>query len=139
MPKAYAAPLTGPDASYSGLLECPCTDRITKTIAGQYSLQAEGSVLDEGRRRIVTSTECFAAASKLGLPNVTLVKDQGSDQALPAGCSLRVDPTVGCRPAPHIYDTPSIQIHLRHPNLAWLSPVDLTGRQRSAQYRTYQL
>jgi hypothetical protein len=92
VPKAYAAPLTGPDAVYSGLLECPCTDRISKTVRGQYSLQAEGGALRSGARRIVTYTECFAAAAKLGLPNATQTQLQGSDKGLPAGCSVRVDP-----------------------------------------------
>lgn len=92
VPKAYAAPLTGPDAVYSGLLECPCTDRITKAVAGAYSLQADGDTLKKGRR-IATYMECFAAASKLGLPNSTHVTHkQGSNKNLPAGCSLRIDP-----------------------------------------------
>jgi hypothetical protein len=29
--KGIPAPRSGPDATYSGLLECPCTDRITRT------------------------------------------------------------------------------------------------------------
>ena len=75
VPRAYAAPLTGPDAVYSGLLECPCTDRITKTVTGDYSLQSEGA-LTAAVRRIATYTECFAAATKLGLPNVTQTRNQ---------------------------------------------------------------
>merc|ERR1719242_1751643 len=36
LPKAAVSP---PDAIYSGLLECPCTDRISKIIDGAYVLQ----------------------------------------------------------------------------------------------------
>jgi hypothetical protein len=34
LPKHSLAPSSGPDALYSGLLECPITDRIQKTIKG---------------------------------------------------------------------------------------------------------
>jgi hypothetical protein len=91
VPKAYAAPLTGPDAVYSGLLECPCTDRITKDIEGAYMFQAEGSKLNKGLRRIATAPECFEAASKMGLPNITQKNAQGVDKNRPAGCSFRAD------------------------------------------------
>ena len=30
-PRNSKAPVSGPDAVYSGLLECPCTDRITRS------------------------------------------------------------------------------------------------------------
>ena len=30
-PRNSKAPVVGPDAVYSGLLECPCTDRITRS------------------------------------------------------------------------------------------------------------
>lgn len=95
VPKAYAAPLTGPDAVYSGLLECPCTDRISKVVNGGYSLQATGTALKKGLRRIVTSPECYTAAGKLGLPPAAQAKSQGSDPALPAGCSVTIDPNTG--------------------------------------------
>merc|ERR1719487_674143 len=32
MPRNNRAPLNGSDAVYSGLLECPCTDRITRNM-----------------------------------------------------------------------------------------------------------
>jgi len=95
VPKAYAAPLTGPDAVYSGLLECPCTDRISKKVSGRYSLQANGAALKAGLRRIVTYTECYSAVASLGLPAGEVAKAQGSDKARPAGCSVAVDPATG--------------------------------------------
>merc|ERR1719392_176529 len=39
MPKASLAP---PDAAYSGLLECPCTDRIVKKIEHSFTTQVTG-------------------------------------------------------------------------------------------------
>merc|ERR1719272_1445625 len=36
-PKSSQAPITGPDAIYSGHLECPCTDRIIKTVKHTYA------------------------------------------------------------------------------------------------------
>lgn len=92
VPKAYAAPLTGPDAVYSGLLECPCTDRISKVVDGLYSLQSSGPELKHGLRRIVTYTECYTAASNLGLPRGVVSNNQGSDPTRPAGCSVAIDP-----------------------------------------------
>ena len=38
------APLTGPDAIYSGLLECPCTDRITKVLSGGAGASARRAI-----------------------------------------------------------------------------------------------
>jgi hypothetical protein len=90
VPKAYAAPLTGPDAVYSGLLECPCTDRISKVIHGAYSIQGEGKTLSKGLRRIATYPECIQAATKIGLPNVTQRRSQGANLSRPAGCSITV-------------------------------------------------
>jgi len=84
VPKAYAAPLTGPDAIYSGLLECPCTDRISKVIPGAYSLQSSGVCA----RTVVTSTECFKAADEVGLPTANRTFSQGADPEQPPGCSL---------------------------------------------------
>ena len=58
LPKASAAPA---DAAYSGLLECPCTDRIEKTIEVEYTTQSQGSCATT----VGNATECFVAASKV--------------------------------------------------------------------------
>merc|ERR1719210_3087130 len=58
LPKASAAP---PNASYSGLLECPCTDRIVKKIEHTFTTQVTG----ECGTPIDRPTECFKAAVKL--------------------------------------------------------------------------
>ena len=43
VPAASLAPTTGPDAIYSGLLECPMTTRISKSVDGRYTVQTEGA------------------------------------------------------------------------------------------------
>merc|ERR1712042_406806 len=58
LPKASLAP---PNASYSGLLECPCTDRIVKKIEMTYTTQSSGSCPVS----ITNATECFEAADKV--------------------------------------------------------------------------
>ena len=58
LPKASAAP---PNAPYSGLLECPCTDRIVKKVEVEYATQSQGSCATT----VGNATECFLAASKV--------------------------------------------------------------------------
>lgn len=57
------APRAGPDAVYSGLLECPCTDRITKVMAttGAASAAVSGTCGHE----LGTASECESAASEM--------------------------------------------------------------------------
>ena len=80
LPKASAAP---PNASYSGLLECPCADRIPKNISVSFSTINAGSCKTE----VHNSEECFDAARKIGVPNVqnfTTIKSS----SFPTGCSF---------------------------------------------------
>merc|ERR1712012_870445 len=58
LPKASAAPEGAP---YSGLLECPCTDRIVKKVEVEYSTQSQGAC----GTAVASATECFAAADKV--------------------------------------------------------------------------
>merc|ERR1719242_493452 len=80
LPKAAVSP---PDAIYSGLLECPCTDRITKIIDGAYVLQQNGTCSTE----IKDASQCFKVVeTQLGLSGV---KTQTiSDPAAPPGCAV---------------------------------------------------
>ena len=64
LPKASAAP---PNAPYSGLLECPCTDRIVKKVDVEYTTQSQGSCATT----VGNATECFIAASKVTCRNVS--------------------------------------------------------------------
>merc|ERR1712038_1416300 len=80
LPKASAAPK---DAAYSGLLECPCTDRIRKTIEIEYSTQSKGSCTT----RVGNATECFVAASKVQGGKVD-ANNTVTSTDLPSDCSL---------------------------------------------------
>ena len=81
LPKASAAP---PNASYSGILECPCTDRINKTIDVTYQALNTGKC-----EKIVTHpTDCFNAAKKID-PSSSNAKQTTLDSKMyPSGCSL---------------------------------------------------
>ena len=79
------APLTGPDAHYSGHLECPCTDRIVKTIKHTFATQSKGSC----PTAVETAEDCFASAAEVGVATNKIVSNVTVDSAtLPAGCSV---------------------------------------------------
>eukprot|EP01062_Namystynia_karyoxenos_P053991 TRINITY_DN4407_c0_g2_i1.p1 TRINITY_DN4407_c0_g2~~TRINITY_DN4407_c0_g2_i1.p1 ORF type:complete len:883 (+),score=253.05 TRINITY_DN4407_c0_g2_i1:102-2651(+) len=72
-----------PGANYSGLMECPCTTRVTKVIHG-YATQNSGRCA--AGKGISTAQECFAAAAQMVSPLVRNVSV--SDDRSPAGCFL---------------------------------------------------
>jgi len=80
LPKASAAP---PNASYSGILECPCTERIVKKIEHSYTTQNK----DTCRKKVETAAECFEAAITVDavdkIENITV-----NDEKMPTGCSI---------------------------------------------------
>ena len=81
LPKSSTAP---PDATYSGLLECPCTTRIHKQMNITYSIENTGVC----EKRLDTSSECFIASHQVypNLSNETqLVVDSTN---VPTGCSI---------------------------------------------------
>jgi hypothetical protein len=80
LPAASEAP---PGAPYSGLLECPCTDRIEKTIEVQYTTQSQGACATA----VTNATECFIAASKVQSGGVA-ANSTVSSTVLPGDCSL---------------------------------------------------
>ena len=80
LPKASAAP---PNASYSGLLECPCTDRIVKKIEHVYITQISGQC-DTG---ISNQTQCYIAAANVANGQVTMNMTV-SNPNLVSGCSV---------------------------------------------------
>jgi len=80
LPKASGAP---PNASYSGLLECPCTDRIVKKIEVTYTTETEGTC----QTLVGNATECFEAAQKVESSNID--KNETVNTAtMPTGCSI---------------------------------------------------
>ena len=76
-----------PEDMYSGLMECPCTDKWEKVISS-YSTLKEGTCQPD----ITTADDCYTAAQELGLrpakQNSTV-----SNAKLPPGCSVAA--TVG--------------------------------------------
>jgi hypothetical protein len=61
-----------PEAAYSGLLECPCTDRITKQIDGAASTRAAGACPGGGPTTLVACKQ--AALSQLGSWGVSTLR-----------------------------------------------------------------
>jgi len=80
LPKASAAPQNAP---YSGLLECPCTDRIVKKVDVEYATQSQGSCA----ATVGNATECFVAASKVENGKVD-ANSTVTSPSLPSDCSL---------------------------------------------------
>merc|ERR1712025_223417 len=83
LPKNSAAP---PNASYSGLLECPCTDRKVKKIEYTFSTQTEGVC----SKMIPDNVTCFEAAQtvagdQIGANITTGIKGE------PSGCYISHD------------------------------------------------
>ena len=78
--QASAAPK---DAAYSGLLECPCTDRIVKKIEHVYSTQTSGAC----DKAITSDSLCFEAAASVAGGEVSQNLTTSSETSAP-GCSV---------------------------------------------------
>jgi hypothetical protein len=96
-PKNARAPVTGPDAVYSGILECPLTTRIRKHTTATWNASNAAQIFSCEKPQHCqtapgTAEECFAAAKELpGLAGVTISEDQGQSTTLPAGCTVSVN------------------------------------------------
>ena len=77
LPKASAAPA---GASYSGLLECPCTDRIKKATRTVYKIQSSGACA----KAVHSAAECFAAGASISPKTVNTTVNSKN---FPLGCS----------------------------------------------------
>ena len=80
LPKASAAP---PNASYSGLLECPCTDRIVKKIEHVFTTETRGQC----DVSISNVTLCYEAAAGVATGPVS-INETLQDTGLAPGCSV---------------------------------------------------
>ena len=80
LPKASVAP---PDAPYSGLLECPCTDRIVKKIEITYATQSSGLC----KTNVANASECFEAVGKVESSKITSNQTVNTDE-MPSSCSV---------------------------------------------------
>ena len=96
-PGGSLAPLNGTDAVYSGLLECPLTTRIKKTITGggwndSFTASIKGGVGPSCPKALDTADACFAAAKEVGLSaSMHVTTTQGNSATRPTGCSVQVD------------------------------------------------
>lgn len=92
LPQESAAP---PDASYSGLLECPCTDREHIVIGG-YATKTAGSCTVP----MANASACFAAAVQVvGVAAIASNSTVASTTA-PSGCSLLLTTAA---PGPYLF------------------------------------
>ena len=79
LPASSAAP---PNASYSGLLECPCATSIPKNISVTYTTENKGSCPTE----VHNAKECLEAAENIWNKPISQVLEV-NNPALPSGCS----------------------------------------------------
>ena len=84
LPKGSRAPS---NAEYSGLLECPCTDRKPKVVT-------KHNVVESGvcASKVGTAADCFKAVAALGLTPIQTNSSVAS-AAAPAGCSVTATQT----------------------------------------------
>jgi hypothetical protein len=96
VPTMSVAPTEGPDAIYSGLLECPRTTRVARLFNpgsadfnDTYAVEVAATACGHA---VASPADCFAAVQGLpGLQPPTQVATQTVDSALlPAGCSVSV-------------------------------------------------
>lgn len=85
-PRNSLAPTEGPDAIYSGLLECPLTTRVRKVIDANYVVETSGSC---GDLAIDTAAECYEAVKKLLPSNTSIITNEISNTSMPAGCAVQ--------------------------------------------------
>lgn len=91
VPRTALAPVTGPDALYSALLECPLTTRVLKVVEGDYLVRdSETCTLP-----ISTAGECWEAAirtlSSGAIVKNTFINKEISDVTKPFSCSVTTD------------------------------------------------
>lgn len=80
LPRASTAP---PNASYSGLLECPCSTRLKKEWLNSYAFQDSGFCQEP----VLTSSECFQATGEM-LTGEVFTQREVSDSNKPPACSV---------------------------------------------------
>jgi len=82
-PKSSQAPHSGPDAVYSGHLECPCTDRIVKTAIHTFATKVSQHCASD----VSTASLCFEGVAQSQVGTVSQNVSSASP-TMPAGCSI---------------------------------------------------
>lgn len=91
LPRSSLAP-SGPDALYSGLLECPLTTRVRKDIDADYVVVIDKPDTTSGcEGTIDTQAECFEAAATILGKGSTFKNSVVKDPTRPPGCSVTAD------------------------------------------------
>jgi len=81
LPRSALAP---PGATYSGLLECPCTTRIKKEVFQGYKTLSEGGSCADP---LANASECFSAVPRI-LQAAGFRTASGANASRPKGCSV---------------------------------------------------
>lgn len=96
-PSGALAPTEGVDAHYAGILECPLTTRIKKSLTGGGWNDSFTATIGGGKQgpscpqTLDTADACFAAAKNIGISaSMHVTTSQGNSAALPNGCSVQV-------------------------------------------------
>jgi hypothetical protein len=90
VPRNSLAPTSGPDAYYSGLLECPLTTRVQKNIQTTYTIN-NGNNNKTCNDIIKTVEECGAAAKRVLGNGTRFSSVTRGDTNHPFGCSATSD------------------------------------------------
>ena len=101
LPRNSLSPTSGPDATYSGLLECPVTTRIQRILDSSHSLVGykklpsnhQGNPCGMNLTVISNAQECFSAAREVIGKGSTFSDQSSNDTSKPYGCSVSADPS----------------------------------------------
>eukprot|EP00729_Bicosta_minor_P020806 gene20806-29954_t len=79
---------------YSGLLECPCTDRIEKQYSfGGFTTKTAGTPAPQAAATAADPNGCFHAAKQLQLSqSIKITTASGINASMPRGCSITLVP-----------------------------------------------
>ena len=97
LPRAALSPTKGPDAIYSGLLECPLTTRVSRILQSTYTIVGRDGDNDSkpcgaNAAPISNAASCFAAAHEVIGKGAAFDTASKNDPAQPVGCSVTADP-----------------------------------------------
>ena len=82
--------LAPPNASYSGLVECPCSTRITKLIQKEFSTSNDHACVTN--ENVQTADDCFLAGAYLFGTTSSPVNQSSAAPSFPVGCSILQNP-----------------------------------------------
>ena len=97
-PRSALSPTKGPDAIYSGLLECPLTTRVARILQSTFTIVGSGDNNDDrnpcgaNAAPVADAAACFAAAPEVIGHGADFDTASKNDPAQPAGCSVTADP-----------------------------------------------